>query len=336
LNIIRNDIDALNALLKLELSTEDYLPKVNESLKKIRKKAQMKGFRPGMVPIGLVKKMYGRGVMVEEIEKVVGKELQDYISKNDVKLLFSPLLVPNKSIDFSIQEPADFTFDYEIGLQPEFELNYKDKVFTKYDIETNEDFIKEELDRLRKKFGKENEVEPPLEAEDILNIRLQELDESGLVKEEGVSNDTFIAIDLIKDEAIQKEVLKLEIDGQISINLKQAFDRTEEELLQFLLDKKGEEAEGLGMDYWMTILGAKRIELADMDAVFFEKVYHDPEIDTEEKFMERYKKDFQVLSDDRSRAQLESDIYNYLMEATVIDLPEDFIRKYIKQNTKND
>jgi len=335
LNIIRNDIDELNALLQLELTTDDYLPQVNDSLKKIRKQAQMKGFRPGMVPIGLVKRMYGTRVMVEEIEKVVGKGLQDYIKENELRILFNPLMVPDKKVEFSATEPTDFTFNYEIGLAPQFELNYKEDTLTKYTIEMSEDFIQDELDRLRRRLGVENETTPPIEEKDILEVRLEELKEDGLVKEEGVTNQSMIAVDLIKDTDIQAQVMQLELDGKLNINLKKAFDRTEEELLKFLLDKKDEEAEGLGMDYQLTLLGIKRTELADMTPEFFEQVYGDKTFDTEEKFMERFRQDFTELSEARSDEQFKSDIYKHLLDTIQMDLPEDFLKKSIKQNSES-
>lgn len=334
MNIVRNDIDELNAILQLEVTTEDYLPDVNASLKKIRKQVQMKGFRPGMVPIGLVKRKFGESVMVEEIEKIVGKSLQDYIQENELKILFAPLLVPQKNLQFSAQEPSNFTFDYEIGLAPPFDLNYTNDTITKYAIEMSDDFIEEELNLLRRRFGIENEVEPPIEHKDILSIRLEELQDDGLLKEEGASNDTLIAVDLIKDADIQAALMKLGLNEQLDINLKKAFDKKEEDLLNFLLDKKDEEADGLGMDYRLTVIGIKRVELADMTPDFFEQVYRDKEIDTEEKFMERFRKDFEELSDARSEERFKIDIYNYLLETVQMGLPEEFIKKYIQHNTE--
>lgn len=334
MNIIRNDIDELNAQLKCELAVDDYLPNVNTSLKKIRKQAQMKGFRPGMVPINLIKQMYGTNVMAEEIEKVISQSLQDYLKENEVRIIGSPLPVIDKPLDISIKKPKDLEFNYEIGLEPSFEINYKDNNFTKYEIEVNDDFINEELDRLRKRFGVESEVNPPIEEKDILNIRLEELQEDGLVKEEGAANDTFIAVDLLKTKKLQKEVMKLKLNESLDINLKKAFDKTEAELKKFLLDKEGEEAEAIGLNYKMTVLNIKRVELADLGPAFYEQVYRDPKIDSEEKFMERFKADFDQLSNDRASHQLKLEIRDYLMDNTSMDFPEDFLKKLIKANSK--
>jgi len=333
LNIIRKDIDELNTLIEVELTKDDYLPQVKDSLKKIRKQAQMKGFRPGMVPIGLVKRMYGKGVMVEEIEKKLNESLQNYIKENEVKLLFSPLMVQNESLDFSIQEPTDFTFHYEVGLAPDFELNYQDKAVVKYNIETSEAFIQEELTNLRKRLGIQNDTDPPIEEEDILEIRLEELAEDGLIKEDGVNNETTVSVNFIKDETIKNEVKQLEIGQQISINLKKAFDREEDQLLKFMLGVEGEEAENLGMNYRLTLLGLKRIELADMSIEFFEQVYKDPEMISEEQFMERFRGDFKELSENRAEERLKLDIQDLLMDNINMEFPEDFMKKYFKQTT---
>lgn len=334
MNIIRNDIDDLNAQLKCELSVDDYLPNVNTSLKKIRKQAQMKGFRPGKVPISLIKQMYGNNVMAEEIEKLISQSLQNYFKENEVRIIGSPLPIIDKPLDISIKKPKDLEFNYEIGLEPSFEVKYKENIFTKYEIEVNDDFINEELDRLRKRFGVESEVDPPIEEKDVLNIKLEELQEDGLIKEEGATNDTFIAVDLLKTKKLQKEVMKLQLNESLDINLKKAFDRTETELKKFLLGKEGEEAEAIGLDYKMTILTIKRVKLADLGPEFYEKVYRDPKIDTEEKFMERFKTDFDQLSDDRASHQLKLDIRDYLLEHTSMDFPEEFLKKLIKTNSK--
>jgi len=334
LNIIRNDIDELNAQLKCELLVDDYLPNVNTSLKKIRKQANLKGFRPGMVPINLIKQMYGNQVMVEEIEKLISESLQSYLKDNEVRIIGSPLPILDNSIDISIKKPKDLEFNYEIGLEPVFEVNYKDNTFTKYDIEISDDFVSEELERLRRRFGNENEANPPIEKKDVLQVKFEELAEDGLVKEDGVSNDSYIAVDLLKTETLQEKVMKLKLEESIDINLADAFDRTDTELKKFLLDKEGEEAEALGLDYKMTVLGIKRVEPADLGQEFYEKVYQDPTIDTEDKFMERFKSDFDDLSEERAGYQLKIDIRDYLMEATSMDFPESFLKKLIKARSK--
>lgn len=336
MNIVRNDIDELNAQLKLELTVDDYLPNVNTSLKKIRKQAQMKGFRPGMVPISLIKQMYGNSVMVEEIEKLISQNLQNYLKDNEVKIIGNPLPIIDKPLDISIKKPIDLALSYEIGLEPSFEVKYKDNLFTKYEIEVSEDFIKDELDQLRKRFGIESEVDPPIEEKDILNIKLEELQEDGLIKEDGAVNETVIAVDLLKTKKLRKEVMKLTLNDSLDINLKKAFDRTEAELKKFLLDKIEEEAEAIGLDYKMTVLSIKRVELADLGPAFYEQVYRDPKIDTEEKFMERFKADFDQLSDDRASNQLKLDVRDFLMDNTLMDFPEDFLKKLIKANSREE
>jgi len=336
LNITRNDIDELSALLKCELLVTDYLPNVETALKKIRKQAQMKGFRPGMVPISLIKQMHGTQVMVDEVNKLLSDEITNYLKEKEIRIIGSPLPADNKPLDFSIKKPKDFEFNYEIGIEPVFDINYKENTFTKYDIAASDDFIAEELERLRKRFGVESEVAPPIEDKDILKVRLEELHEDGLIKEDGATNETFIAVDLLKTKTLQKKVMKLKLNESLDINLKKAFDRTIPELKKFLLDKVGADAELIGLDYKMTILGIKRVALANLEPAFYEQVYRDPTIDTEEKFMERFKADFDQLSNDRASHQLKLEIRDYLMDNTAMNFPEDFLKKLIKANSKEE
>lgn len=336
MNIIKTDVDDLNALLKVELSKDDYLPQVDQSLKKIRKTAQMKGFRPGKVPIGLVKKMYGNNVLMEEIDKLINKSVGDFIKEQEIKILGRPVFVPDENLRITLDNPIDIEFNYELGIAPKFDIDIeqKDNPVNKHKIEVDDSFIETELNQLRRRFGKSNVTEPPIEEKDILNVKFEELDGEGNLLEEGSINDTSIAVDMIKDEKLLKKVLKLKIDETIDMDLESAFDRDKASILKHLINKEVTPDEDAGTSYKMTVTGINRIELADMNQDFFNQVYGEGTVDSEEAFMEKFKGDIDELANSKADQRLKVDIYKQLMESVQVDFPDDFLKKFIKQNNE--
>jgi trigger factor len=127
MNVVREDIDALNAVLKVQVKPEDYQDKVKETLKNHRKKVNMPGFRPGMVPMGLIQKQYGSSVLAEELNRVVNASLQSYLSENKVEILGNPIPKENHEVEGDFKNPSEFTFAYEIGLAPTVDVKLSSK-----------------------------------------------------------------------------------------------------------------------------------------------------------------------------------------------------------------
>lgn len=336
MNIIRTDVDDLNALLKVELSKDDYLPQVDQSLKKIRKTAQMKGFRPGKVPIGLIKKMHGNNILFEEIDKLINKGVGDFIKENEIKILGRPVFVPDENMRLTLDNPIDIEFNYELGIAPVFEVDIEqtENPVTKHKIEVDDSFIETELSQLRRRFGQSNVAEAPIEEKDILNVKFEELDAEGNLMEEGITNDTSIAVDMIKDEKQQKKVLKLKVEDTIDLDLETTFDRDKASILKHLVNKEITPGEEANTNYKMTVVGINRIDLADVNQELFNQVYGEGTVDSEEAFMEKFKGDIDDLANNKSAQRLKVDIYKQLMESVQVEFPDEFLKKYIKQNNE--
>lgn len=156
MNISRNNIDDLNAVISIELKKEDYLPNVEKALNTAKKNAVIKGFRKGFVPIGVIKKMYGNSVLLDELNKSVSEALNKYIEDEKLSMLGRPLPKPSSSLEFDINSPSDFTFEYEIGLAPDVKvtvLNKETKV-EKNVITIDDKTLNDELEKLRERYGK--------------------------------------------------------------------------------------------------------------------------------------------------------------------------------------
>ena len=211
MNITRENIDDLNTVLKVEIGKPDYEEKVENVLKDYRKKANIKGFRPGMVPIGLVKKMYGRAVQIDEINKIVTENIQKYITDEKLEILGDPLPKTDEQekIDFDTQE--EFTFSFELGLAPAIELkiNKKTKV-NQYEIIVDEKMKNDYLENYTRRFGELRNAETT-EEKDVIKGKLEAIDNNGDPVPDGPAvESTSLSIDIIKDEKDKEAVCRKE------------------------------------------------------------------------------------------------------------------------------
>ena len=177
MNITRKDADALNATLSVSLTKEDYLPKTEQALKKIGKTITLKGFRTGMVPAGLVRKMHGTGVLVDELNKIVNDSVNKYIEENKLEILGRPMPIPT-NIDFNIQNPTDYTLEFELGLAPQFEITaLKNKAVVKAPkVAINDELLNKEMDNLRSRYGTMAFIEGDIDEKDMLEVKFVELE----------------------------------------------------------------------------------------------------------------------------------------------------------------
>src|SRR5664279_922441 len=224
MNITKENIDDLNAVLKVRIEKTDYEDKVETVLKDYRKKATIKGFRPGMVPIGLIKKMYGRAVQIDEINKVVTENIQKYINDEKLELLGDPLPKADEQEKFDFDTQQDFTFSFEIGLTPAFELKLskKNKV-SQYEIIIDEKMRNDYLGNYTRRYGELRKTDAT-EEKDVIKGKIEAIDVDGNVIPSGPSvDDTSLGIDIIKDKKIKKEFIGKNIGDSIDFDLKKAY-----------------------------------------------------------------------------------------------------------------
>jgi trigger factor len=334
MNITRENIDDLNAVLKVEISKPDYEEKVENVLRDYRKKANIKGFRPGMVPIGLVRKMYGRAVQIDEINKIVTEHIQKYLADEDIHILGDPLPKSDEQdkIDFETQE--DFVFSFELGLSPEFELKIskKNKV-TGYDILIDEKMRKDYIDNYTRRFG-ELKQESVSEGKDVLKGRLEAIDDEGNILAEGpVAESASLSIDIIKDKKIQKQFTGKSVNDSIDFELRKAFPNDAE--IAGLLQKKKEEVEGIDLKFRFTIAEISRFHPAELGQELYNRIYGEDVVKTEEEFMNRVEEEISASLRRESEYKLMSDIKDLVLEKTDFNLPEEFLRKWLLRVNEN-
>jgi trigger factor len=328
MNINRENIDDLNAVLKVKIEKTDYEDKVETVLKDYRKKATIKGFRPGMVPIGVIKKMYGRAVQIDEINKIVTENIQKYLADEKLEILGDPLPIADEQdkIDFETQQ--DFTFSFELGLTPAIELKLSKKnKLSEYEIIIDEKMRNDYLDNYTRRYGELRKASET-EEKDVVKGKIEAIDNKGNVLSEGPSvEDTSLGIDIIKDKEIKKEFIGKSVNDSIDFDLKKAFPNDTE--IAGILHKKKEEIAELGSDYRFTIAEISRFYPAELGKELYDRIFGEGIVNSEEEFMKKIEGEIVINLKRESNFKLMMDIKNLAMEKTDFQLPEEFLKKWL-------
>jgi trigger factor len=328
MNITRENIDQLNAILKVEIKKADYEENVEKVLRDYRRKANVKGFRPGMVPIGLVRKMYGKAVQLDEINKLVSDNIRKYLADQKLEILGDPLPRPeeNDLIDFEKMEDFDFTF--EIGLAPVFELKLstKNKV-PFYEIGIDQKMRDDYVSNYTRRFGEFRQFESTGDT-DMLKGSINAIDDNGEILPGGPGTDnTSLTISVIKDEEIKKDFTGKKSGDFIDFDLRKALPNDYE--IAGILKRQKDEVAGINGKFRFTITEINRFVPAEVNAELFNKVYGEGVVNTEEEFNTRIEEEISKNLKRESDYKLMLDIKELALEKTTFDLPEEFLRKWL-------
>lgn len=317
MNIKRTDKDALNATLTIEVAPADYKEKVDKTLADYRKTASIPGFRKGHVPASLINKKYRTPILVEEINKLIQGQLNDYISKEKLNLLGNPLPVEQGEIDWNSD---DYSFDFEIGLAPDFEVDVKgQKAITHYQIKTDDDTINKQIDRIREQYGKlinKNEVQ---EGDQVTGVFRND--------DEEINSDATFKVDKIKGKSNEKKFIGAKKGDTLELNTKDLFN-DHHDLMQFL-NVEHDKAHDLDIPVTFEITEVNTREKADLNQDFFDKLFGPGVITSEDELRERLREDAKKQFAQQTDQKLLTDVTETLIEKTKFDLPADFLKKWI-------
>lgn len=310
--------DSNVASIKVKLNEADYQSKVDEKIKDYSKKAQIKGFRPGKVPQGVIKKMYGKSILVDEINHIVGHAIQDYIKDNELKILGEP--IPNQEaineVDWDTQN--DFEFEYNVGLVEDFEVALDKKVkVTAYEIDVDQKVIDETLDNVRSQFGGMTNPEQSEEG-DIL---------FGSFKQGEFSHDSTIDLNDLTKTTAKKFVGKAKGD-EIKIDLTKLYKEEAKRAAQ--LGKTADEIAEMDMNFVFEVKNVNRKELAELNQELFDKTFGPNTVSSEEEFMAKVKDTVAENYNRETQAYLTKSIQDKLIETTSIALPDAFLKEWLK------
>ena len=318
MNITKEDVDALNAIVKVDIIAEDFQPKVTKVLNDYRKKANVPGFRKGNVPMGMIKKQYGKSVMIDEVNKLLQESLNKYLQEEKLDILGNP--IPKMNDDFS-WDAEQFSFEFELGLAPQFEVDFKGKNKIKeYKIVATEELLDKELNNIQSRYGKTSPVDVAEEHSNVTGTFVNE--EKGIEKK-----STFLVNDL-KGKKNEKKVIGAKVGDVIELDTKKLFE--EDYTLQQVLGVSKEEAEALDVKVSLTVEEITFTEKADLDQELFDKLFADGSVKSVTDLKDKIKEDAEKQFKQQSEQQLLNAVIDHLIEDTKFDLPAEFLQKWLQ------
>ena len=317
MNITKENIDALNAVVKVDIVADDYQAKVDQLLADYRKKADIPGFRKGHVPMGMIKKQYGKSIMIDEVNKLLQESLNKFLTEEKLDILGNPL--PRIKEDFN-WDADTFTFEFELGLAPQFDVDVKSKnKITQYNIVATDELIDEEVKNIQSRYGKMSSLE---EATEHSNVTGTFVNEENEINKKG----TFLVNDL-KGKKNEKKVIGAKIGDVIELDTKKLFE--DDHKLQHILGVSHEEIHDLDITVSFTVEDITKTEPADLDKELFDKLFADGSVTTVTELREKIKEDAEKQFEQQGDQQLLNAITEYLIENTKFDLPADFLKKWL-------
>ena len=320
MNVIRENIDELNAQVRIDIVKADYEEKVEKKLKEYRRTASVKGFRPGHVPPALIKKMYGTSVLVDEINTLVSESLHDFIHKENIDILGDPI-PKNDEHSFDPEKSDEFTFTFELGLAPVFEVNLAKKhKLTRYLIEPDAKMIADYVDNYARRNG-EFVTADLSEDKDVLKGQITSADGT-------ITNDeASLSVEIVKDETLKKEFIGRKAGDSITFDLRAAFPNDYE--IAGLLKKQKEEVKETDGSFTFTVREVSRFRPADNDQALWDKVYGEGTVSSASEFEARVTEEIKGYFSRETDFKLKTDARNTLLKKTEFDLPDEFLKRWL-------
>lgn len=317
MNITKENVDALNAVVKVDITAEDYKTKVEDILRDYRKKANIPGFRKGRVPMGMVKRQFGKSVMIDEVNKLLQESLNKFLFEEKLEILGNPL--PKISDTFS-WDTEPLSFEFELGLVPEFGVNLKPKKkIIHYNIITDEALIDKELENMQSHSGKISAVEVIGEKTLVTGTFVNE--------GEQIEKRSTVNLADIKGKSHLKKLLGSKVGDTIELKTKGLFE--DDYKLQSALGISSEKVKGLNIKIHFTIEETTEIELADLDQELFDNFFPDGSVKTVTELRDKIKEDSEKQFQQQADQQLLNAITEHFIENTKFDLPAEFLQKWL-------
>ena len=337
--VVRNDSDNLNTQLVLTITTADYEPKFKSELNKYKSKVQMKGFRKGKTPTALIKKMYGKGILVEVINEMVQNEVFNYIKDNDIQTIGQPIPADNQDeIDFDVNNLKDMEFKFDLGLAPQFELQGmdKDSTFNYKKVEIDEDFLEKQVEEGRKRTGERVQVTEDIQEEDVVKLNANELDGDNL-KEDGWAATFSVFIKSIADEDVKEAFLSKKAGDKIRVNVfSLEKDRDPDFVRKQMLGVKENDGDvEIGEMFEATIEEVNRIQLSEINQEFFDKYMGPGKVNSLEEMKELIREDYMKHYDRQADALIFREFNEMLLEKNDLQLPDEFLKRWLKTSEQN-
>lgn len=328
--ISRSNLGKLHEKITIKLEKNDYLPAFEKALKEYGRKANIPGFRKGMVPAGLIKKMYGPSLFTDEVLKTVDRELIGWIQQEKIQIFAQPLPLDTDMSQLDVSNPLDYTFHFEIGLKPDFKMPDLAKAkTTRYVVTVTEEMIDSEVTRLQNRYGNMKDEESVQSEENVINVNFIEADAQGNSIEGGATKENSLLVKYFT-EGKRKSWTGKKVGDQLTLSLNEAFEEKEREwiLSDLGFDKKDAVAAEKYFNIVLTKVGI--LEKRELNEEFFEQLYPGKEVKTTEAFRGKIKVEIQAYWDGQAANQLHDQLYHQLLDNTKMEFPEAFLKNWLK------
>lgn len=327
MNVVEEKIDALNAVLRITVTADDYAEKVDKTLSDYRKQANMPGFRPGKTPMSLIKKKYGKGVLAEELNKAVNESLHNFITSNNINILGNPLPKEDEEVKGDFENPTDFVFAYEIGISPEFDLKVNNKTKVDYlSVEIDEEMLDKEVENMARRYGALHPAEVVGERDMVLGEFTE--------KDGEIKNNSTISMEFVEDKATKKKLVGAKAGDVITLDPRKV-SKGEKDMAA-MLGVSEEAVEGVGSKFDFTISEIKNMVPAAIDQALFDKLFGEGTIKSEKELRDRIKEDLVKMFSNDSDKLFSQKLVDQLVETTKIKFPEDFLKRWILASSKEE
>lgn len=318
MNITKNNVDALNAVVTVQVSKNDYADKVTKVLTDYRKNANIPGFRKGAVPMSLIEKQYGKAVLLEEVNKLLQESLNKYLVDEKLDILGNPL--PKVTEDFN-WDAEDFSFDFELGLAPQFEVDLAAKNnLVQYNVIADETMLNAQVARIQKQYGKVVSKDTVEEGNDVSGIFAN--------TEKGINNRATLDFETFADAKTAKAFLGKKVGDVVTLNTKRLFN--DDHKLMDVLAIGHDDVHGLDIEVTFTIDEVVGYEPADLNQELFDKLFPNGEVASVEDLKAKIKEDAEKQFEQQTKQKFLNDVTEHLVENTKFDLPAEFLKKWIQ------
>lgn len=331
MEITKNNITEQEAILVIKFEENDYKETVKNELKKIRKTANLKGYRRGNVPIEVIKKMHGNSIITQEVIKILDDKIKEYLEKEDINHL-GELLPIDEQTKFEVGKSTDFQFAFKLAILPKIELSIEDLTIPEYIIKIEEKTIDNEITQLKKQHG--TFVDSDKVSEDTqIRADLVELNENNTPKENGIiSKDNLVVLDYI-DEQTKNQLIDSKLEDKHTIDVKKAF-KNETDLAALLKIKK-EQLPEISPNFDLTIKKIEQRKDAELNQTLYDRLFGENKVKTEEEFKQKITENIKKRYEEETAIRFRFDLRYTLEKEIDLPLPEDFIVSWQLKNRKN-
>ncbi len=336
MNIVQEELSPLHLLITVNMEPQDVETALTEKLKVYRKDIQLKGFRKGKVPLSVVRGMVGQNALGEAVNELLSKSLEGYVKEQEFSMIGYPIQYGDEKVDLNVKDIQPYSFKFQIGLEPDFDLPLMDgsETFIKRQVFLSDEDVREEIAKVSKAYGEQKSVEDTLLADDVINIQLVELDGDGEVLEDGIMNDAVLSVGQF-DLDTKAELLNIKKGESIVVdNIWEAIAHSKEQISKHVLDLSPEFMDTANPQFKIIVTDAKRVEPAEWNQEFFDKVFGPGAVDSEEAFVETFKGHLESLYQDATDQSLRNQVADRLMTDTNMEFPERFLQSWVESQGK--